>query len=137
MVNFLWSAQHQKYFFGGIRRESSPSRDSTPPSYFVSLVSRRTLRKISLLLVSLFFLFTFLLSENYTDLRHRLERTIAGRSFVIEVTWVAENRWRAHIVRIPGVPTAMMPFYGETPDQAASNLSDWLDRAHQHQANTV
>jgi predicted RNase H-like HicB family nuclease len=69
--------------------------------------------------------------------RHRLERTIAGRSFVIEVTWVAENRWRAHIVRIPGVPTAMMPFYGETPDEAATNLSAWLDRAHQHQANTV
>ena len=70
-------------------------------------------------------------------MRHRLERTIAGRSFVIEVTWVAEKRWRAHIVRIPGVPTAMMPFYGETPDEAATHLSDWLDRAHQHQANTV
>ena len=69
--------------------------------------------------------------------RHRLERTIAGRSFVIEVTWVAEKRWRAHIVRIPGLPTAMMPFYGETPDEAATNLSVWLDRAHQYQANTV
>jgi hypothetical protein len=31
----------------------------------------------------------------------------------------------------------MMPFYGETPDEAATNLSTWLDRAHQHQANTV
>jgi predicted RNase H-like HicB family nuclease len=81
--------------------------------------------------------FHFTISENYTVVRHRLERTIAGRSFVIEVTWVGENRWRAHIVRIPGVPTAMMPFYGETPDQAATNLSDWLDRAHQHQANTA
>ena len=69
--------------------------------------------------------------------RHRLERTIAGRPFVIEVTWVAEKRWRAHIVRIPGVPTAMMPFYGETPDEAATHLSEWLNRAHQHQANTV
>jgi predicted RNase H-like HicB family nuclease len=74
---------------------------------------------------------------NITVVRHRLERTIAGRSFVIEVTWVAEKRWRAHIVRIPDVPTAMMPFYGETPDEAATNLSVWLDRAHQHQANTV
>ena len=69
--------------------------------------------------------------------RHRFERIIAGRSYVIEVTWVAEKRWRAHIVRIPGVPTAMMPFYGETPDQAATSLSDWLHRAYQHQANTV
>jgi predicted RNase H-like HicB family nuclease len=136
VVNFLWSTQHRKYFFCWIRRESSPRCDFTPPSYFVSLVSRRALRRISLLLFSLF-TFHFLLSENYTAVRHRFERTIAGRSIVIEVTWVAENRWRAHIVRIPGVPTAMMPFYGETPDQAATNLSDWLDRAHQHQANTV
>jgi hypothetical protein len=30
----------------------------------------------------------------------------------------------------------MMPFYGETPDEAAAHLSDWLDRAHQ-QTNTV
>ena len=78
--------------------------------------------------------FTF---RKFKIVRHRLERTIAGRSFVIEVTWVAEKRWRAHIVRIPDVPTAMMPFYGETPDEAATNLSVWLDRAHQHQANTV
>ena len=77
--------------------------------------------------------------HSYTVVRHRLERTIAGRPFVIEVTWVAEKRWRAHIVRIPGVPTAMMPFYGETADEAATNLSLWLDRAHQHQQrmNTV
>jgi hypothetical protein len=70
-------------------------------------------------------------------LRHRFERLIAGRTFVIEVTWVADKRWRAHIVRIPGVPAAMMPFYGETPDEAASQLSNWLNRAHQTQANTV
>jgi hypothetical protein len=31
----------------------------------------------------------------------------------------------------------MMPFYGETPDEAATQLSKWLDRAHQHRANTV
>lgn len=70
-------------------------------------------------------------------MRHLFERIIAGRCYLIEVTWVAEKRWRAVIARIPGVPTAMMPFYGETPDQAATNLSDWLDRAHQHQASTV
>ncbi|HTG90584.1 MAG TPA: hypothetical protein VL914_10310 [Vicinamibacterales bacterium] len=53
------------------------------------------------------------------------------------MTWISEKRWRAHIARIPGVPTAMMPFYGETPDEAATHLSDWLNRAHQHRANTV
>jgi hypothetical protein len=47
---------------------------------------------------------------------------------------VDEKRWRANILRIPGVPGAMMPFYGETPDEAAMHLTDWLDRAYQHQA---
>lgn len=70
-------------------------------------------------------------------MRHHLEKTIGGRPFVIEVTWVAEKRWRAHIVRIPGIPTAMMPFYGETPDEAATHLSEWLNRAHQQRTNTV
>ena len=55
---------------------------------------------------------------------------------MIEVTWVADKRWRAHLVRIPGVPGAMMPFYGETPDEAATHLADWLNQAHL-QANTV
>jgi hypothetical protein len=81
-------------------------------------------------------LFT-LSKKQLTVVPHRVERTIAGRHFVIEVTWVAEKRWRAHILRLPGVPTAMMPFYGETPDEAATQLSEWLTRAHQHRANTV
>ena len=70
-------------------------------------------------------------------MHHRFERIIAGQCYLIEATLVAEKRWRAAIVRIPDVPTAMMPFYGETPDEAATLLSDWLDRAHQHRANTV
>ena len=49
---------------------------------------------------------------------HRFEKVIAGRPYLIEVTPVAERQWRANIVRIPGVPTALMPFYGETPDEA-------------------
>ena len=69
-------------------------------------------------------------------MRHRFERIIAGRSYLIEVAMVDDQRWRAHILRVPGVPTAMMPFYGATPDEAATHLADWLDRAHQ-QANTV
>jgi hypothetical protein len=133
-VNFLWSTRQQNFFSSGFGGESTRTVNCAPPSYFVSLVSRRALRRISLLHFSLF---TFHFSKQPTVVRHRLERTIAGRPFVIEVTWVAEKRWRAHIVRIPGVPTAMMPFYGETPDEAATHLSEWLDRAHQHQANTV
>lgn len=121
-----------KFFFQRIGCESSRTGRCGPPSYFVSLVSPFALRRISSAP-------HFIFLNSHTVVRHRFERTIAGRPFVIEVTWVAEKRWRAHIVRIPGVPTAMMPFYGETADEAATNLSMWLDRAHQNQQrlNTV
>ena len=69
--------------------------------------------------------------------RHHFEKIIAGRSYLIEVASVTDKRWRAQIVRVPGVPTALMPFYGETPDEAARHLSEWLIRAYQHVANTV
>jgi hypothetical protein len=61
---------------------------------------------------------------------HHLSETVEGRTFRIEVSRVARNRWRAHIVRAPGIPTAMMPFYGPTPDEAAKLLTEWLRRAH-------
>ncbi len=60
---------------------------------------------------------------------HRFEETIAGRSYHIEVTPVS-NRWRAQLRRMPGMPTAMMPFYGPTPDEAARLLTQWLVLAH-------
>jgi len=50
---------------------------------------------------------------------------------------VSRDRWRAYIVRIPGVPTALMPFYGPTPDEAARQLCDWLARAHQQAATPI
>jgi hypothetical protein len=61
---------------------------------------------------------------------HRFEECIAGRDYLIEVSLVSKDRWRAYIVRLPGVPTALMPFYGPTPREAARQLSDWLTRAH-------
>ena len=70
-------------------------------------------------------------------LLHHFEIAIAGRAYHIEVTFVADERWRAQIVRIPGIPIAMMPFYGKTPDEAAAQLTNWLTRAHQHAATTV
>ena len=62
---------------------------------------------------------------------HRFEQCIGGRPYLIEVSAVAKGRWRAHIARLPGVPTAMMPFYGSTPDEAAQHLSAWLARAYE------
>jgi len=61
---------------------------------------------------------------------HRYEESIAGRNYLIEVAAVSQDRWRAHIVRLPGVPTALMPFYGSTPKEAARLLCDWLTRAY-------
>jgi hypothetical protein len=60
---------------------------------------------------------------------HRFEETIGGRAYQIEVTPV-NDRWRAQIRRIPGMPTALMPFYGPTPHEAARQLSRWLALAH-------
>ena len=56
---------------------------------------------------------------------HRFEETIGGRAYEIEVTPVGD-RWRAQLRRTAGMPTAMMPFYGQTPDDAAHLLSQWL-----------
>jgi len=39
---------------------------------------------------------------------------------------VSQSRWRAQIARLPGMPTSMMPFYGTTPEEAATQLSRWL-----------
>jgi hypothetical protein len=61
---------------------------------------------------------------------HRFEEIINGREFLIEVSAVGSNRWRAHLVRVPGGSTALMPFYGATPQEAAQQLSSWLARVH-------
>jgi hypothetical protein len=59
----------------------------------------------------------------------RFQETINGRSYVIEVRSVGQDRWRAQIARAPGRTTALMPFYGTTPDEAAHSLSVWLNHA--------
>jgi hypothetical protein len=61
---------------------------------------------------------------------HRFDETIGGRAYQIDVTPVG-TRWRAQLRRGPGLPTAMMPFYGQTPAAAARQLAQWLELAHQ------
>ena len=60
---------------------------------------------------------------------YRFEEMIGGRLYQIEVTPVG-NHWRAQLRRTHGMPTAMMPFYGQTPDAAAHQLTQWLEIAH-------
>jgi len=57
---------------------------------------------------------------------HHYEEQIAGRTYLIEVSPISASRWRAQIARRPGMPTSLMPFYGQTPDEAAGELSKWL-----------
>lgn len=49
--------------------------------------------------------------------------------YQIEVMAVSD-RWRAQLCRTAGMPTAMMPFYGPSPDEAARQLFEWLTLAH-------
>ena len=75
---------------------------------------------------------TFAASRRQTGLvtKHRFEETINGRGYKIEVLAVRPDRWRAYLVRLTDGPTALMPFYGRTPDEAARHLADWLAQAH-------
>ena len=57
---------------------------------------------------------------------HRLKEKINGREYLIEVSNVGNDKWRAQIRRTPGGSCAMMPFYGSTPAEAAAELSRWL-----------
>lgn len=65
------------------------------------------------------------------------EETINGCEYVIEVSPVDSNLWRAYLVRLPGGSTALMPFYGPTPDEAARQLSNWLRLAHRTSSKAV
>lgn len=61
---------------------------------------------------------------------HRFAENINGRDYLIVVSSVGADKWRAQIARVPGGSAAMMPFYGKTPDEAAGQLSRWLALAH-------
>jgi hypothetical protein len=70
-------------------------------------------------------------------LTQRFEQEIGGRLYVIEASPIQANRWRAQIARRPGVPSALMPFYGATADEAATLLVRWLTLAHRGPAETI
>ena len=68
---------------------------------------------------------------------HRFEEIINGRLYEIEVSAVQSDRWRAYLVSLNGGTTALMPFYGSTPLEAAELLIGWLTRAHRVTSNSV
>jgi hypothetical protein len=68
---------------------------------------------------------------------HRFVQQIDGRDYRIEVTQLTSERWRAQVLNAYGGPTALMPFYDQTADQAVGRLTEWLSRAHRSAANTT
>ena len=60
----------------------------------------------------------------------RMIQRIHGRDYRVEVTQIALERWRAHVLNAHGGPTALMPFYATTADLAVTRLTDWLSLAH-------
>jgi hypothetical protein len=119
-VNFFFALTPEKFRSAGF---------VVAPSCLASLVSIRAKHTIAVVPNKRSFLITV------TAAVHRFEESIGGRPYLIEVAAVSEDRWRAYIVRLPGVPTALMPFYGSTPVEAAHLLSQWLTRAHQRAAD--
>jgi hypothetical protein len=113
--NYLWPDRGEDLTSGGMW---------TTPSWRVSLDHSCHPRRIER---------STLTHPATTDVTvHCFEEFIGERAFVIEVT-DAGNRWRAQLRRRPGVPTAMMPFYGASPAEAAHRLIDWMRRAHDRQ----
>jgi hypothetical protein len=129
-VNFLWMLRQRKYFLVAASL-CDRARGFLWTSFRMPL--RLSARTRCVQFVA-FHIFTPTVSTVVTAV-HRFEESIAGRPYVIEVAAVSADRWRAYIVRIPGVPTALMPFYGKTPSEAAQLLCEWLTRAHARAAN--
>jgi hypothetical protein len=129
IVNILWTNGQQKFFFVRSRLRIALARVCMRFRGPLRLIREATCVQFVPVSVHNFFFV-----DTVTADLHRYQESIGGRSYLIEVAPVSQNRWRAYIVRIPGIPTALMPFYGPTPAAAARLLCDWLTRAHQQAA---
>lgn len=127
-MNILWTKRQLKFFFRDVLSAADAAkRVWTAFRTALRLFHRaRYVESFSLTLPS----HSFSAAALTYDV-HRFEESIAGRPYLIEVAPVSHDRWRAYIVRVPGVPTALMPFYGRTPIEAKQQLSAWLARAHE------
>ena len=129
-MQILLRIRHRKFFFHRITGVLQFWHRWTPPSRRASLDQMSRPRKI----VPGSIARRTDSSRTPTNvIVHRFEETICGRAYQIEVTAVS-NRWRAQLRRLPGMPTAMMPFYGQTPDEAARLLTQWLVLTHRRLA---
>ena len=130
-MHILWIDCDRKFFRVANAPDFSSARMWTWLSSLASLDPGCRQRRIRLS-----FPRTFSTRNHVPTAVHRYQELIAGHPYLIEVSPVTADRWRAYIVRLPGVPTALMPFYGATPDAAAGQLREWLTRAHQRAGTT-
>lgn len=113
------------------KRRASLSVDSRPVDelrFFVRLIAA---------VRSLEYRFATRGSTSLTTTAQRFVQRIHGRDYRVEVTQVAFERWRAHVINAHGGPTALMPFYATTADLAVTRLTDWLSLAHKQAEKPV
>ncbi len=71
-----------------------------------------------------------------TTTARRLVHHVNGRDYRIEVTQLGSERWRAQVLNAYGGPTALMPFYDVTLDDAVERVTAWLLLAHRGATTT-
>ena len=122
-MHFLWMERSRKFISRQMFRKRP--RRSTCARVFVSalrLCAHAATRKISATSPQ-----TSRPKRIVTAAVHHFEESIAGRAYLIEVAAVTEDRWRAYIVRVPGVPTALMPFYGRHAGRSGAPVERMAD----------
>ena len=123
-MDSLCRARALKFIFVALPSQTRGMHIVGAPSTVLSLERFRSLARISLRHGG------SCESASTTPVKHRFEEHINGRAYLIEVSSVGVNQWRAQIARTPGGSAALMPFYGRTPDEAAQHLSRWLSLLH-------
>jgi hypothetical protein len=130
-VHRLWINGCFKYFSHEDRRRSGQAHSVCAPSSVLSLEAHRTAARIRFACNGPSIHFGFDTRRRKKNVNvHRFEENINGRDYLIEVSSVGVDKWRAQIARLPGGSAALMPFYGKTPNEAAGQLSRWLAIAH-------
>jgi hypothetical protein len=129
IVNFLWTDDHEIFFRNATGK---PCVTNVSARAFVGRFARRWPRCMRIQRAPNSHSTAYQRDRRRPSLQKNPSQ---GRLYHIEVKAVSKDRWSAPSPAVPGMPTALMPFYGPTPDEAARQLSEWLTRAYARAAN--
>ena len=130
-MDSLWNHRLIKFFSRQDQRRSAATPDVSAPSSVLSLEASHAAARMLFASNASFIPFSAFTIGGADNVNvHRFAENINGRDYLIEVSSVGADKWRAQIARVPGGSAALMPFYGKTPDEAAGQLSRWLAIAH-------